>query len=145
MASEFLDAANTTQRLRGTPVSPLEPIRDRQSPDQTRREQIQEDTAKKEKPENAPSAERVRELVEQVRPAMKDLELDVDDDMDQIVVRIRDRETGEVLRQIPPEGLLELARSLQEIHDNRSAVEPMPSEDGATGQTPKGVLIQTSA
>jgi len=140
MASELLDAANATQRLRGTPVSPLEPIRDRQAADQTRREPLEPKAAKQETRIDAPSAEKVRELVEQVRPAMKDLELDVDDSTDQVVVKIRDRETGEVLRQIPSEELLELSRSLEEIRENDAT-----ADSGAAGHPPKGVLIQTSA
>ena len=144
MASELLDASNATQRFRGTTVSPVEPVRDRKAPDQTRQEPLQKEAATKEAKESAPSIEKVRELVEQVRPAMKDLELDVDDDMDQVVVRVRDRETGEVLRQIPPEGLLELARSLQEIRDDRPAADPASSAENGSGHPPKGVLIQTS-
>ena len=144
MVSELLDASNATQRLRGTPVSPLEPIRDRQTTDQTRKEPLQREAVTNETRDSTPSAEKVRELVEQVRPAMKDLELEVDDSTEQVIVRIRDRETGEVLRQIPSEGLLELARSLQEIQDNRSPVDPALGDENASGHTPKGVLIQTS-
>jgi flagellar protein FlaG len=145
MASELLDAANATQRLRGTPVSPLEPIRDRQTTDQTRQEPLQPKVAKQEMRDEAPSVEKVRELVEQLRPAMRDLELEVDDSTDQVVVRIRDRETGEVLRQIPSEKLLELSRSLQEIRDNQSAVDAVSGDENPAGHPPKGVLIQTSA
>lgn len=145
MASELLDAANATQRLRNTPVSPLEPIRDRQTTDQARQEPLQAKVAKQEMRDEAPSVEKVRELVEQLRPAMRDLELEVDDSTDQVVVRIRDRETGEVLRQIPSEKLLELSRSLQEIRDNQSAVDAVSGDESAAGHPPKGVLIQTSA
>ncbi len=40
------------------------------------------------------------------------------DDLDNLVVKIVDRETDEVIRQIPPEELIELTRHMQELTGN---------------------------
>ena len=144
MTSEFLDATNTTSRLRGTPVSAVEPIRDRPATQSTRDETARTGASEPTSENDTPPKEQIRELVEQVRPALKDLELEVDDTADRFVVRIRDRETGEVLSQIPSEDLLELARSLKAIRDNQAGGLSGPDLESSAVNPPKGMLIRTS-
>ncbi|MDI3516314.1 MAG: flagellar protein FlaG [Thermotogota bacterium] len=42
-------------------------------------------------------------------------EFSVDKEIDRIVVKIKDRESGEIIRQIPPEVALKIARSIKEL------------------------------
>nr|MBO2489186.1 flagellar biosynthesis protein FlaG [Gammaproteobacteria bacterium] len=61
--------------------------------------------------------EQVKAAVEQIESYLKasrrELQFEVDAESGCIVVRVRDPETGEVIRQIPGEDALKLARSLQ--------------------------------
>lgn len=51
----------------------------------------------------------VRRAAPEVQPPMSArLELDIDPETDRVIGRIVDKETGEVLKQIPPESMLKL-------------------------------------
>ena len=66
------------------------------------------------KPENfRQAAETLRQMVESKAP--NSLQFSVDDATGKTVVRITDAKTGEMIRQIPSEELLELARSLDKM------------------------------
>jgi len=54
-------------------------------------------------------AERIRRYL---RETGRDLDFDVDADTNRMVVTVRAKETGEVIRQIPSEELLRIARHL---------------------------------
>ena len=43
------------------------------------------------------------------------LKLSVNRDLEQVVAKIVDRDTGEVVREIPPEEMLEMAKRLEEM------------------------------
>lgn len=69
---------------------------------------------------------KARSSVEQVREAAKDisaslaaipsdLQFEVDDDAGEVIVRMINRHTKEVIRQIPSETALELAKSLNNL------------------------------
>lgn len=67
-----------------------------------------------------PTPEQVRSAVESLRQmvqatAASKLDFSIDDDTGKTVVRVTDAETGEMIRQIPSEELLELARSLDRM------------------------------
>jgi flagellar protein FlaG len=45
----------------------------------------------------------------------KDLRLTVDRDLDRVVARVVDSESGEVIREVPPEELVQLAKTLRAL------------------------------
>ncbi len=53
----------------------------------------------------------IKDFVHSIR---RDLNFDLDDESGKMVVRVTDRATGEVVRQIPTEDALRLAESLEE-------------------------------
>lgn len=59
-------------------------------------------------------SEAVSNLNDYVQSVQRDLEFEVDRDLGQTIVRVIDRETGEVIRQIPDEIALKLAEKLQQ-------------------------------
>lgn len=67
-------------------------------------------------PEHRANPEQVKEAVQQMNHAMRvassALEFSVDQDTDRVIVTMTDRDTGEVVMQIPSEQTLALARYL---------------------------------
>ncbi|CEA06034.1 flagellar protein FlaG protein [Pseudomonas saudimassiliensis] len=57
----------------------------------------------------------VAELNETFRAADRDISFSLDDDSGRIVVTVADRETGNVIRQIPSEEALALSEKLSEV------------------------------
>ena len=89
----------------------------------------------------------VVDLKSEVQRIFRDIDLSVDPDLDDVVVRIVDRETGELVRQIPSEELLELARNLHELRE-QTAAESFASGDGSGQSRPsarEGLLIHIKA
>lgn len=68
------------------------------------------------KPEAHPEVvkEAVERVNEYVQTIQRNLEFSVDEDLDRTIVKVVDRVSGEVIRQIPDETFLELARKLDE-------------------------------
>ncbi len=66
----------------------------------------------------AVAPEQVKAAVEQIESYLKasrrELQFQVDDESGEIVVQVRDATTGEVIRQIPGEDALRIARALQD-------------------------------
>jgi len=62
---------------------------------------------------------KAKELVEEVQSYLEDLNIqlsfDLSEKTEEVVVRVIDRDTGEVIRQIPPENLLDLREKLKEL------------------------------
>lgn len=67
----------------------------------------------------APSTDQVNEAVKQLNNAMKTmsqgLEFSVDQDAHKVVVKVVDQQTKEVLRQVPSEEALEIAKALDRV------------------------------
>lgn len=65
------------------------------------------------------SLEETRKLAEQIQKYLSEINIslsfDVDDKTHDIVVKIINRETGKLIRQIPPEELLKLRQKLEEL------------------------------
>lgn len=60
--------------------------------------------------------ERIAEAMDNyVRSVQRDLNIQVDHDTDKVIVKVLSRETGEVIREIPPEELLRLASRMEEM------------------------------
>jgi len=86
------------------------------------------------------SARTVNELANHVHRVFRDIELNVDPGNGEVVVRVRDRETGEVVRQIPAEEMLRLARFMRELQEEHLSGLP-----GAEGGGHEGFLLHTRA
>ena len=68
-------------------------------------------------PQQQPKPEQVQKVVESLKQLVENkapnsLQFSVDDSTGKTIVRITDAETGEMIRQIPSEELLAIARSL---------------------------------
>ena len=79
--------------------------------------QVQEQQkAEKEKPvgevELGDAVQRINDHMQVIR---RDLQFSMDDDAGQLVVKVIDRETEDVVRQIPSEQALELSKRLEEL------------------------------
>ena len=57
----------------------------------------------------------VKEVARVVQPKASNLDFSVDHDSGKTIVRITDRQTGEMIRQIPSEEMVELAKSLDRM------------------------------
>ncbi len=70
------------------------------------------------RPDPASSSEQLQKAVvainEYVQSINRDLQFSVDEDTDRTVIKVIDSESGELIRQIPDEVFLELARKLNE-------------------------------
>lgn len=62
---------------------------------------------------------KVDELNQNAQSIRRSLRFDVDNDTGITVITVRDRETDEVIRQIPSEELLELARYFAEVSEGQ--------------------------
>ena len=67
--------------------------------------------------DRAMSMEDVQKAVEQLRAAVDDftpsLNIGFDGELNKMIVRVRDAETNELIRELPPEDVLEIARFLE--------------------------------
>ncbi|MFN3165228.1 MAG: flagellar protein FlaG, partial [Pseudohongiellaceae bacterium] len=68
-----------------------------------------------------------------VQNISRELNFSVDEDLNRSIVTVLDEETGEVIRQIPTEEMLQLARHIAE------------SEDSGEQQPAKGILFRGDA
>ena len=57
----------------------------------------------------------VEEIREMARMFERDLEFRIEEDLDRTVVEVKDTQQDEVIRQIPSEQMLELARNMERI------------------------------
>ena len=68
-------------------------------------------------PANVPTSEQLKEAVSQLNKASQDktqgLEFSIDNDSKRTVVKVIDQSTKEVLRQIPTQEALEIAKALE--------------------------------
>jgi len=62
----------------------------------------------------------VTQLNDSLQNIQRNLEFSVDKDAGQIVINVRDKETDEIVRQIPSEEVLELAKNLHKISKQAS-------------------------
>ncbi len=62
------------------------------------------------------------ELLSQIKSITEDgaysVRFEKDSDLDELIVKVVDRQTSEVIRQIPPEELVNLSKHLQELRGN---------------------------
>ncbi len=71
-----------------------------------------QETSQQQPTENVQKA--VAQINDYVQSIQRDLQFSVDEDLEKTVVKVLDRDSGELIRQIPEEVFLELARKLNE-------------------------------
>lgn len=64
----------------------------------------------------------VDEIQSQVQMVRRDLHFNIDEDLNKVVVKVVDHETGDVIRQIPSEEILAMLKRVRELGD--SGAEP---------------------
>lgn len=113
-------------------------------------QQQQESTARQQQPATTPTRERLTDTVSYLNQFLRRfdtaLQFDVDDQYGEMVVRIVDRESKEVIRQIPSEETLAFARFFKEMEEHgQSLLEPSQGSSAADGQHLKveGLLLDT--
>jgi flagellar protein FlaG len=67
-------------------------------------------TASNEPSELEKAVARVREVFQSVEPR---LQFEIDPDLHRVIVKVMDGESGQVIRQIPPQEVLDLAKNIQ--------------------------------
>jgi len=60
-------------------------------------------------------SERIRELNQQMQNRATQVQFTIDDDTENVVVRVLNKETGEVIREIPPEEILNLKKAIEDM------------------------------
>lgn len=68
-----------------------------------------------------------------VQNVTRELNFSVDEELDKFVVKVLDQDTGELIRQIPTEEMINISKNIEEIQDSAS-----------TGNF-KGILFQGEA
>lgn len=63
----------------------------------------------------------VSELNSSIQSAQRNLQFSMDKDLGKIVIQVKDKQTDEVVRQIPSEEFMDLARNLQSIVDAKQS------------------------
>ena len=141
-----LTAKSSGKDVRRTAES--QPARPQQSVGQVDRKQPVEKATQTERFAAAPANVQKKELDGAVKQ-MKDfaqmlnreLQFDVDDELGQTVVRVVDKESGELIRQIPSDEILELAKQMQEMRET----EDIRLEGRNTRQQPVGLFVKIQA
>ncbi|RKX37820.1 MAG: flagellar biosynthesis protein FlaG [Thermotogae bacterium] len=61
-------------------------------------------------------AEKLKDATEKIRTIFRgEAQFTVEKELNMIVVKIKDKKTGEIIRQIPPEVALKIAKNLQDL------------------------------
>jgi flagellar protein FlaG len=84
--------------------------------------------------QSADVASTVSELNSRAQQVQRKLEFRVDEDSGRTIVTVRDKESGEIIRQIPPEEMIEIGQRLKEL-----AEELLPNTDVS------GLLVKKQA
>ncbi len=78
----------------------------------------------------------ISQLNSSLQNIQRNLEFSVDEDIGRIIINVKDRETDEVVRQIPTEEVLELAKNLHAASERLSE-----RIDSGTQTTTEGVFL----
>lgn len=101
-----------------------------------------------ESPAVAELVESAKELTGQMVAAGKSLQFSVEDDSSNTVIRIIDTETKQVIKQIPAQELVDIAKALREVHAREDEITLAPAESEKDLQEPGAhgsVLINVKA
>ncbi len=80
--------------------------------DAVKSEKVEQSQAEQSSPKELQTA--VASVNDYVQSLQRDLQFSVDDDLDQTVIKVVDSDSGELIRQIPEDIFLELARRLKD-------------------------------
>ena len=69
----------------------------------------------------------VTEINEFVQTIHRDLSFNMDEVSGKMVIKVIDRDSGDTVRQIPSEEVLEIARSIRDVRDNAAGREVTPA------------------
>ena len=83
----------------------------------------------------------VNSLNEAVQNIQRGIEFSVDDESGRSVVRVVDRETGDVIRQLPAEDVLKISRHIQEFMETRQT----NTDAGSQSDEALGFIMQVQA
>jgi len=83
----------------------------------------------------------VSSLNDAVQNIQRGIEFSVDDESGRSVVRVVDRETGDVIRQLPAEDVLKISRHIQEFIETRQT----SSDAGSQSDDALGFIMQVQA
>ncbi len=137
------DSGKTVRReTESQPVSQAEsvgPISRKQPVEETTRsEQVASASALISKEEMAGAVRRMQDFGQVLQ---RELQFDVDEELGRTVVRVIDKDSGDLIRQIPSDEVLELARQMKEL---KEAEETRLDGKGFREQT-IGLLMKTQA
>ncbi len=116
------------ETIRPADVSSLQSV-ERYSPQRPDPKRIEEETQpervevdrKKGDQAGGSEKERVKKIVDRLnhmsRVLDRKIQFEVASETEDVVVKIVDRETGQTIRQIPPQELVKLASRMEEIHE----------------------------
>lgn len=81
----------------------------------------------------------ISQLNDSLQNVQRNLEFSIDSDVGKIVINVRDKETDEVVRQIPSEEVLQLAKNLHAASERFNK-----SMNSRSQSTTEGVFLRTS-
>lgn len=97
----------------------------------------------------APTRQQLSETVTQLNQHLRNydtnLQFEIDDKYGEMVVRIVDRQTQEVVRQIPSEKVLALANFFKELQSDQGRRTAKPSNGKNSGLQVEGWLLRATA
>ncbi|MCP3852321.1 MAG: flagellar protein FlaG [Gammaproteobacteria bacterium] len=85
----------------------------------------------------------IRDLNDSLQNVQRNLEFAIDKEAGRIVINVKDIETDEVLRQIPSEEVLELARNLRNVNIQLNQEISERKESYSSQSTAGGVFLKT--
>ena len=97
---------------------PVPEVKDRNFPDTEKAEKKQEkiETGEdRKKDENIATEEAMEKIVHTAKYFNRRIHLEVEEDLNMMIVKVIDSETDEVIRQIPPEELVELSKNARDL------------------------------
>lgn len=83
----------------------------------------------------------VKQLNAAVQTVRRELEFSVDEESGRTIVKVTDSETGDVIRQMPAEEALEVARHIKAYVESRSAT----AETGGQSENALGIIMKVQA
>lgn len=86
----------------------------------------------------------IRQLNDSLQNVQRNLEFSIDKDAGRIVINVKDKVTDEIVRQIPSEEVLELARNLHDVSVNLNQNSSERSTSYASQSSAEGVFLKTS-
>jgi len=86
----------------------------------------------------------IRELNDSLQNVQRNLEFSIDKEAGRIVINVKDKETDEVVRQIPSEEVLELARNLHNVSIKLNQSISERSDSYSSQSVTEGVFLKTS-